>query len=384
MAQITPTEELYASLKTAYDHFNKALFDGELPDVVLTIDNNPRTRGYFSPQRWTNKQGELVHQVSMNSTRFAADPLISVLSTLVHEACHVWQQEFGNPGRGKYHNEQWVDKMKEIGLKPVALDSKGLPNGKETGDRVSHQIVRDGKFVVACTELIKDGIYDLAWTDRWIGVPSSEHALFADDTDEAECEKSEKSERPKTPEDARLILTKLIDNANDAAKEALDGLGLDADSTERLSLPFAATLSGDAIDDSGALRRLMGGQAKKRTRHKYQCHLCGITAQASPGLSLLCGDCEMPLLDFHRLEHLCRLAGITELHASSICVDYDRTCLLSYLLRLKDDNDTYQQALLALTRETVPRDLVHDAEQQWPGITQRLEEAEATFCSIAR
>jgi hypothetical protein len=41
-----------------------------------------------------------------------------ILSTLVHEMVHVWQETYGNPSRRGYHNRQWAEKMREVGLQP--------------------------------------------------------------------------------------------------------------------------------------------------------------------------------------------------------------------------------------------------------------------------
>jgi len=34
---------------------------------------------------------------------------------------HDWQKEFGKPGRGRYHNREWAEKMKEIGRLAIRL-----------------------------------------------------------------------------------------------------------------------------------------------------------------------------------------------------------------------------------------------------------------------
>ena len=59
-------------------------------------------------------------------------------STLVHEMCHLWQEDFGKPSRGGYHNRQWADKMIQVGLMPT---DTGEPGGQLTGQRVTHYII---------------------------------------------------------------------------------------------------------------------------------------------------------------------------------------------------------------------------------------------------
>jgi hypothetical protein len=56
---------------------------------------------------------------------------------------HLWQEHFGKPGRGRYHNKQWAAKMEEIGLIP---SHTGEPGGKRTGQSMSHYIQEGGPF----------------------------------------------------------------------------------------------------------------------------------------------------------------------------------------------------------------------------------------------
>src|SRR5262252_9445660 len=48
---ITPVE--YGGLQQAYDHFNKELFDGALPDVFITYQRKAHSAGYFAPDRFS-------------------------------------------------------------------------------------------------------------------------------------------------------------------------------------------------------------------------------------------------------------------------------------------------------------------------------------------
>jgi predicted SprT family Zn-dependent metalloprotease len=66
-----------------------------------------------------------------------------VFGTLVHEMCHLWQQDFGKPSKNGYHNKEWAEKMKEVGLHPSNTGDEG---GKETGQKVTHYILDGGRF----------------------------------------------------------------------------------------------------------------------------------------------------------------------------------------------------------------------------------------------
>jgi predicted SprT family Zn-dependent metalloprotease len=109
-----------------------------LPQVLVTLQRHARTYGYFSPQRFNGRIDKTaVHELALNPDGFAGRTDELILSTLVHEMAHVWQQTHGKPPRRSYHDRQWAGKMREIGLQP---SSTGEPGGKETGQSMSHYI----------------------------------------------------------------------------------------------------------------------------------------------------------------------------------------------------------------------------------------------------
>ncbi len=85
-----------------------------------------------------------------------------ILSTLVHEMVHHWQAHFGNPGRGRYHDEEWARRMDELGLMPSAT---GEPGGRRVGQRVTHYIIAGGCFEQACREVLAGGVR-VEWQSR--------------------------------------------------------------------------------------------------------------------------------------------------------------------------------------------------------------------------
>lgn len=158
---ITPTE--YGGLQQAYDFFNEQLFSGTLPQLLLTFQRKPRTRGYFSPERFTGRiENGAVHELALNPDAFAGRSDEEVLSTLVHEMVHVWQQTNGTPPRRCYHDRQWANKMKEVGLQP---SDTGEAGGKETGQTMTHYIMKDGAFAHSYAELQNRG-FQLHWQSQ--------------------------------------------------------------------------------------------------------------------------------------------------------------------------------------------------------------------------
>jgi len=164
-----PTTAFYSELQKAYDTFNRLLWDGKLPQCLITLQRKERAYGYFSRNRFGNQNGDKLHELAMNPTYFAVVPLVEIMATLVHEQSHVWQYEFGKPGRASYHNHEWADKMESIGLMP---SSTGRPGGARTGDKMADYPIEGGRFLAACRELLDDD-FKIAWYDRFGQPPSA-------------------------------------------------------------------------------------------------------------------------------------------------------------------------------------------------------------------
>lgn len=140
-----PTTQTYTTLSTAYDFFNRELFNSELPACLITMQRHKGAYGYFSGERFASVDDpkDITDEIALNPSHFATQKPIKVLSTLVHEMAHLWQHHYGKQPRKGYHDKQWAAKMHEIGLIP---STTGEPGGKETGQRVSHYIEDNGRF----------------------------------------------------------------------------------------------------------------------------------------------------------------------------------------------------------------------------------------------
>jgi hypothetical protein len=159
----------YQGFQDAYDFFNRELFAGSLPQVLVTLQRHANTRGYFSPERFSGRIDKAaVHELALNPDNFTGRTDEMILSTLVHEMCHVWQQTHGKPPRRSYHDRQWAAKMREIGLQPSSTGEEG---GKETGQSMSHAIIPEGRYAQAYAKLAATG-FQL----HWQSIPATEQA----------------------------------------------------------------------------------------------------------------------------------------------------------------------------------------------------------------
>lgn len=160
-----PTPENYDALNTAYDYFNKTVFDGALPSCLITFQRKGRTYGYYAPKRFADWEGDnAVDEIALNPNHFKKRTIEDVLSTLVHEMVHLWHQHLGKkPPKDGYHNKEWAAKMCSVGLVPT---DTGQPGGKMTGYKVSHYIEAGGVYDKACKALIAKG-FTLPYVDMW-------------------------------------------------------------------------------------------------------------------------------------------------------------------------------------------------------------------------
>jgi len=95
----------------------------------------------------------------MNPAYFKENNIEETLQTFVHEMVHLWQFHFGKSGRGQYHNRQWAEKMKQVGLYPSHTGKEG---GRELGDQMMDYIIEGGAFSKATRTLLSQG-FEITW-----------------------------------------------------------------------------------------------------------------------------------------------------------------------------------------------------------------------------
>lgn len=167
-AAASPSRETYTGLMQAYDFLNQRLYKGKLPQCLITLQRHKGAYGYFAGERFGSRDGKTItDEIALNPNHFAECTERDIMSTLAHEMSHLWQAHFGKPSRNGYHNKQWGEDMKRIGLYPSSTGQKG---GKETGQKVSHYILKGGLYDVCYAELAKRGLGKL-YLDRWAGDP---------------------------------------------------------------------------------------------------------------------------------------------------------------------------------------------------------------------
>ena len=96
-----------------FDIFNAEFFEGALPTPFLQFEcTRQSTLGHYRQGR--NGVGAQ-HEINLNRLHLDA-PFFEVLGTLLHEIAHQWQELFGKPGKGGYHNQEFTRKCASLGI----------------------------------------------------------------------------------------------------------------------------------------------------------------------------------------------------------------------------------------------------------------------------
>jgi predicted SprT family Zn-dependent metalloprotease len=246
-----PTVELHTALEPAYTYFNKVLFDDTLPNVIFTNQRQKGSLGYFAPNRWASLGGVNCHEIAINPTYISKTSMLELLAILVHEMVHCWQQCFGKPSKGRYHNKEWSAKMFEIGLTP---SNTGKAGGKIVGQSMHHYPTVDGKFIKATVEFLSDQKFSIPWIDR-----------LAKDI-KADIESDETIEALETLENADAVLIKNL----------------------------TTKINGNFKDD--AIEEIIEAK-KKKLKSKYTCIGCDTNIWGKPNLELKCTPCDLQFIE---------------------------------------------------------------------------------------
>lgn len=268
MAVRRATERAYSELQEAFDFYNQRLFDGKLPDCLITFQRGKNTMGYFSHKRFVAADGSgiIIDEIALNPEYFPAYPLIEVMQTLVHEQCHMWQFHFGNPSRKTYHNAQWAAKMESIGLMP---SSTGFPGGAKVGQKISDYPIPGGRFQQVTLELFQ-GQFALSWFDRF----------------------PVKVEQQK---DMTAVIEQWRETLTQAHLNVASGIDIEAVLSMALlpsvqSQNVTTALSESDVDEETHVVAFV--DKPKRNKLKYQCPGCGASVWGKAGLNIHCGDCD--------------------------------------------------------------------------------------------
>jgi predicted SprT family Zn-dependent metalloprotease len=286
MSKIQATKETYEEFDLAYGLFNDRLFGGALPGALFTLQRNPRSLGFFSHQTFVNRGGVICDEIAMNPSFFATRPVEDTLSTIAHEMAHQEQAYDPEPPRRSYHDKRWGARMKDIGLHP---SHTGQPGGKEVGEKMSHYILPDGRFIQVCKELLTTN-FGIVWFDRYPSAVGKEFGYAGN-------VKVFLPTKPGgTPARKGALDVEALSTAGALDQEFVQNDTGARDESEAVVVPvFSPTPIEAGLDIAGIVREKSNAVGSPRktdasNRQKYVC-ACHNNIWGKPGLNVNCVDC---------------------------------------------------------------------------------------------
>ncbi|WP_417729050.1 hypothetical protein [Roseovarius sp.] len=164
----SPTMDLSARLQFVYDYFNPALFDGALPECMLSLQRRKHMLGSFGASVLASTDGKTAHQICVNPSYFETLGDLGICGTIVQAQCDLYRHDAdtlnrrGSKGARGYHDKPWALQMLKVGLRPT---DDGTWTGKMTGYGMTHLIIENGPFDRAARALLESG-FEFRWRDR--------------------------------------------------------------------------------------------------------------------------------------------------------------------------------------------------------------------------
>lgn len=140
-----PNRILWESYQQAFNYFNERLFEGTLPQCILSFAATGKSLGFFRDKRWKVDEFQALPEISLNPVLLTRhDDLI--FQVLVKNMVQLWQQTFGTPPNKEfYYNIEFTEKMEDL----------GLPCTPDYGYSISFEPAADGAYSKTNPEAIK-------------------------------------------------------------------------------------------------------------------------------------------------------------------------------------------------------------------------------------
>jgi SprT-like family protein len=128
---------------------------GCAPDCILAGEYRlKRYRGFAAKAVWSDKHGRKLDQITLVFDHGHPLDVKGLASTLAHEMVHATQFRDKTIGRGNYHNADFRDRMKSIGLQ---ASHTGVPGGRDIGSGMTHYIIEHGPFDTVIDKILREG-----------------------------------------------------------------------------------------------------------------------------------------------------------------------------------------------------------------------------------
>lgn len=120
MKEIVTYNRAVQYLNKMFKLINTEFFNDELAMPTITVQSTAEAYGHVTVGKvWKNELGNTSHELNI-SADYLDRPIENVVSTLIHEGCHLYAMEKGikdTSNRGIYHNKNFKKLAEERGLK---------------------------------------------------------------------------------------------------------------------------------------------------------------------------------------------------------------------------------------------------------------------------
>lgn len=128
MKKINKYSRLAGYLEKIYDRLNADFFEGALKRPVITIQNTPKAYGHYTVQEVWVVDGTELHEINIGAGTLN-EPVEIIISTLVHEMCHQYNEEVlgvqDTSRNNVYHNENFKTAAENHGLTVKWIKGRG-------------------------------------------------------------------------------------------------------------------------------------------------------------------------------------------------------------------------------------------------------------------
>ncbi|NIR13705.1 MAG: hypothetical protein GWN86_07045 [Desulfobacterales bacterium] len=95
--------------------------------TIQTTGKKANCYGWFMPDRWSTKEGELCHEMTFCAEHLSREPE-SIVASVVHETVHLWchAQGLKDVSKSGYHNKVFKKHAEQLGLECAPpMDGRG-------------------------------------------------------------------------------------------------------------------------------------------------------------------------------------------------------------------------------------------------------------------
>ena len=126
MKQTTKMSRAVSQLEHMFNSINTDFFNGELPQVIITVQSKPGTYGHSSRAKvWKRKEDDL-YEINI-AAEVLSLPIEETIDTICHESIHLYCRVNGiqeTSNNGYYHNKIFKQLAEEHGLTCVYTGSR--------------------------------------------------------------------------------------------------------------------------------------------------------------------------------------------------------------------------------------------------------------------